>query len=165
MFKCNRAVAALIFLLAGLQSSLAADVNPILGMWKLLSYEVEPVATGQREFTPNMGKSPTGNLLFTADGRMMVVITGEGRKPAMTDQDKVWLYGSLVAYTGTYRVEGNQWFTKVEVSANPAWVGGEQARFFKVDSDRLQESTAPIQWALHPEKGIVRFILTYERVK
>ena len=100
MFKCNRAVAALIFLLAGLQSSLAADVSPILGMWKLLSYEVEPVATGQREFTPNMGKSPTGNLLFTADGRMMVVITGEGRKPAMTDQDKVWLYGSLVAYTG-----------------------------------------------------------------
>ena len=97
-------------------------------MWKLLSYEVEPVATGQREFTPNMGKSPTGNLLFTVNGRMMVVITGEGRKPAMTDQDKVWLYGSLVAYAGTYRVEGNQWFTKVEVSANPAWVGGGQAR-------------------------------------
>jgi hypothetical protein len=165
MLKRSDAIAALIFLLAGMSPSFAADSGPILGVWKLLSYEVELLATGQREFTPNMGKNPTGNILFTADGRMMVVITGEGRKPATSDQDRAGLYTSVVAYTGTYRVKGNQWFTKVEVSANPAWVGMEQARFFKVEGDRLQEMTPPMQWALHPEKGMVRFILTYERAK
>ena len=34
----------------------------------------------------------------------------------------------MVAYTGTYRVEGNKWITKVDVAANPALLGTEQAR-------------------------------------
>ena len=71
----------------------------------------------------------------------------------------------MVAYTGIYRVEGDKWITKVDVAANPAWVGTEQTRFFRVDGDRLQEMTPVMQWAARPEKGMVRFILTYEREK
>ncbi len=165
MISNRNALAAAALLAIGIQPSLAADPVPVLGFWKLQSYEVESIATGQREFTTNMGQKPSGTILFTECGRMMVVITGEGRKPAASDQDRAGLFTSLVAYTGTYRVQGNQWFTKVETSANPAWVGTEQARFFKVEGDRLQESTAPMQWALHPEMGTVRFVLTYERMK
>ena len=36
---------------------------------------------------------------------------------------------------------------------------------FRVDGDRFQESTAVMQWAARPEKGMVRFILMYEREK
>jgi hypothetical protein len=96
---------------------------------------------------------------------MMVVLTGEGRKAPSTDQDRADLLKSLVAYTGMYRIEGDKWITKVDVSANPAWVGTEQTRFFRVDGERLQESTAVMQWPARPEKGMVRFILTWERAK
>ena len=75
------------------------------------------------------------------------------------------LFKSLIAYAGIYRVEGDKWVTKADVAANPMWVGTEQARFFRVDADRLQESTAFMQWVVRPQKGMVRFILTYERTK
>jgi len=48
--------------------------------------------------------------------------TAEGRKAPNTDQDRADLK-SMVAYTGMYRIEGDKWITKVDVSGNPAWVG------------------------------------------
>jgi len=96
---------------------------------------------------------------------MGMIITDEGRKPAATDQDRVDLFKSLVAYTGLYRVEGDKWITKVDVSANPAWVGTEQTRSFKIDGNRLQESTALMPFAAKPEKGMVRYVITYEKAK
>ena len=79
---------------------------------------------------------------------MAVVITGDGRKPPTTDEDRAGLFKSLVAYTGPYRVDGEKWITTVEVSMNPAWVGTEQARAFVITGDRLQEMTA---WAARPD--------------
>jgi hypothetical protein len=64
-----------------------------------------------------------------------------------------------------YRVDGDKWITKVDVSANPAWVGTEQTRFSKIDGTRLQESTALMQFAAQPDKGMVRYVITYERAK
>jgi len=81
---------------------------------------------------------------------------------AATDQDRAGLFSSLVAYTGRYRIDGDKWITRVDVSANPAWVDTEQTRSFRIDGDRLQEST---QWAARPEKGMARGVLTYERAK
>ena len=153
----------LLLVFAVTQSTLAQDRAKVLGIWGLVSYEVESQATGQRE--PVLGNNPTGYIIFTPEGRMMVVLTGEGRKAPNTDQDRADLLKSLVAYTGMYRIEGDKWITKVDVSANPAWVGDEQTRFFRVDGGRLQESTAFMQWAVRPEKGMVRFILTWERAK
>jgi hypothetical protein len=158
-----RWVVIAVLLVVAVQPSFAEDRAPILGIWRLVSYEVESQATGERE--PVLGKTPTGNILFTPEGRMMVVLTGEGRKAPNTDQDRADLFKSMLAYTGMYRVEGDKWITKVDVSGNPALVGTEQTRYFRVDGDRLQESTPLTQWAAHPEKGMVRFILTYERVK
>jgi hypothetical protein len=155
-------VAVLVLFYFAVQPSMA-DEAKIHGIWKLVSYEVETQATGERE--PVLGKNPSGNIIFTPEKRMMVVLTGEGRKAATTDQDRADLFKSMVAYTGMYRVEGDKWITKVDVSGNPAWVGTEQTRFFKLDGDRLQENTQVMQWGARPEKGMVRFILTWERVK
>ena len=162
MFRLKWLGILVLFLIA-VQPSFADDRGKILGIWRLVSYEVESQATRERE--PVVGKNPTGYILFTPEGRMMVVNTGEGRKPASTDQDRAELFKSLVAYTGMYRVEGDKWITKVDVAANPAWVGTEQTRFFRVDGHRLQESTPEMKWAARPEKGTVRFILMYERAK
>jgi hypothetical protein len=36
------------------------------------------------------------------------------------------LFTTLIAYAGTYRLEGDKWTTKVEVAWIPEWVGTEQ---------------------------------------
>jgi hypothetical protein len=74
----------------------------------------------------------------------------------------VGLFNSMVAYTGSYRVDGDKWVTRVDVSANPAWVGTEQTRSFRVTGDRLQEMTA---WAPRPDNSVARAVITYERAK
>jgi hypothetical protein len=137
--------------------------SEIIGIWKLVSYVKETISTGEREAV--LGKNPTGYIIFTPEGRMMVMHTGEGRKAANTDQERADLFKSLIAYTGMYRIEGDKWISKVDVAANPAWVGTEQTRIFRVDGDCLQESTPVMQWAIRPEKEMVRFIIIYERAK
>lgn len=147
-------------LLASMAVSFAADKDPLVGSWRLVSFEREYQATGEREYP--MGKSPTGYIHFLPEGRMTVLITAEGRKAATTDPDRAALFSSLVAYTGTYRVDADKWVTAVEVSANPAWVGTEQTRSFRVSGDRLQEMTA---WAARPDSRMARAQITYERAK
>jgi hypothetical protein len=149
-----------VWVLAIVQPCFADDRAPIVGIWRLVSFEREYQVTGEREYP--MGKTPTGYILFLPEGRMAVVIMGEGRKAPSTDQDRAGLYNSLVAYTGRYRVNGDKWITTVDVSANPAWVGTEQTRSFRVIGDQLQEMTA---WAARPNNRMARAVLTYERAK
>jgi hypothetical protein len=71
----------------------------------------------------------------------------------------------LVAYTGKYRLEGDKWITSVDVAWNPAWVGTEQSRNFKVEGNRLKVLTP---WRIMPnwaDKGMTRSINTFELVK
>jgi len=162
MFRFKWLVVLLLFVIT-VQPSFADDRILLHGVWKLVSYEVEIQATSQKE--PLMGKHPTGYAIFTPEGRAMFVVTGEGRKPARTVEDRADLLSSLVAYTGPYRIEGDKWITKVEVAWNPEWVGTEQTRFFKVDGDRLQVLSTWRVMPNWPEKGMTRSILTLERAK
>lgn len=157
IFRCFLVAAAL---LATMASSFAAGDDVLVGSWRLVSFEREYQAGGEREYP--MGKAPTGYILFNPAGSMAVVITSEGRKGLATDQERSDLFKSMVAYAGPYRVEGDKWLTKVEVSWHPAWVGTEQARSFQIAGDRLQEMTA---WAERPDKRMARALITYERVK
>jgi len=147
-------------LLAATAASFAADRDVLVGNWRLVSFEREYQATGEREYP--MGKTPTGYILFHPTGSMAVVITAEGRKAATTDQERAGLFNSMVAYTGPYRVDGDKWITKVDVSWLPPWVGTEQTRSFRVTGDQLQEMTA---WAPRPDSRMARAVITYERVK
>jgi hypothetical protein len=99
------------------QPSFAAESDKIHGIWKLVSYEVEVQATGQ--IGPVMGENPTGHAAFLPEGRVFFVLTGEARKPGKTDKERADLLSTLVAYTGTYRIEGDTWITKVDVAWNP----------------------------------------------
>ena len=138
----------------------SGDRAPLVGMWRLREFAREYQATGEREYP--MGSAPTGYILFLPEGRMAVVITGEGRKAPTTDQDRAGLFNTLVAYTGPYRVDGATWITMVEVSMNPAWVGTEQTRAFEISGDYLQETTA---WAARPDNRMARAVITYQRMK
>ena len=156
-------IAALIVFIAALQPCFANDNAKIQGAWKLVSYEVEVQSSGEIMFP--MGKAPTGYVMFSPESRVWFVFTGDGRKPAKTAEEKAALLDSLIAYTGTYRLEGDKWITSVDVAWNPAWVGTEQTRPFKIEGNRLQVLTP---WRVMPnwaEKGMTRSIITFERNK
>ena len=145
------------------QPSFAADNNKIVGIWKLVSYEVEVQATGQKG--PVMGDHPTGYVTFTPEGRVFFVLTGETRKPAKTDKERAELLSTLVAYSGTYSVEGDRWTTNVEVAWNPEWVGTKQVRNFTLGGERLVVLTP---WRIMPnwaDKGMTRSVVTFDKSK
>jgi hypothetical protein len=156
-------IGALLFFVLAVQPAFADNAPAVQGLWKLISYEVESQATGQKDMV--MGKNPTGYVIFTPEGRVFFTFTGDDRKPGKTDKEKADLLSSLVAYTGTYRIEGDKWITKVEVAWNPEWVGTEQTRNFTIDGDRLQILTP---WRIMPnwaDKGMSRSIVTLLRSK
>lgn len=156
-------LALLISFLFIVQPSFADDRAKVVGLWKTISFESEFQATGERETV--LGKNPTGYIMFTPEGRMWSIVTGEKREAPKTDQDRVALFKTMFASTGIYRVEGDNLITKVDVSWNPAWLGTEQVRFFKIDGDRLQHISAWMPAVTKPERGMARGILTLERVK
>lgn len=156
-------LALLALLMLAVPPCFADDRTPIQGVWKLVSYDVEVQETGEK--FPPMGKNPTGYVIFTPEARVWFVLTGDGRKPAKTAEEKAELLDSLVAYTGTYRLEGDKWITSVEVAWNPAWVGTEQSRSFKVEGDLLHVLTP---WRIMPNwagKGMTRSIITFGRAQ
>jgi len=153
----------LVLLVIAAQPVFSDEGSQVHGLWKLISYEVEVQATGQKDFV--MGQNPTGYVMFTPEGRVFFMFTGEGRKPGKTAQERSDLLSTLVAYTGTYRIEGDKWITKVEVAWNPEWVGTEQTRFFKIEGNRLTITTPWRIMPNWPEKGMQRSIVTLERAK
>lgn len=133
--------------------------SPLIGTWRLVSFEGE--VQGSTDKVYSMGRAPVGYLSFIPGGRMAVVITAEGRKAGASEQERAALYSSLIAYAGGFRIEGDKWVVSVEASANPAWVGTEQPRSFKVTGSSLQEVTP---WFPRPDKSVIRFVNTWERV-
>jgi hypothetical protein len=156
---------ALAILLAGAvtRSSFGEEDSRIVGTWRLLSYVIEVQATGEK--LPVMGEKPSGYVTFLPGGRVFFMLTGDGRKPARTDHERAELLDTLVAYTGTYSVEGGTWTTSVDVAWNPEWVGTRQVRSFKLEGDRLDVLTP---WRTMPnwsDKGMTRSIVSFERSK
>jgi hypothetical protein len=84
-------------------SSLGAEPS-VVGTWKQVSYFTEELATGKR--IALLGEHPKGYLIYTSEGRVMVLGTSEGRSPAKTDEDRLNLFKSLVAYSGAIRSKG-----------------------------------------------------------
>jgi hypothetical protein len=133
---------ALAFALSS--STAAAESNSIVGTWKVQSFVREVVATGERQ--NEFGEKPNGYIIYQPDGRMFFMLVSDNRaKPTgtpPTDEDKVRLFGTLIAYSGTYVVEGDKATHTVDLSWNQTWTGGEQVRFFKRDGTTLTITTA-----------------------
>lgn len=113
----------------------------LVGTWRLLSWNIEVVESGG--MLQQFGDNPPGYIHFTSDGRLFAVLTASDRKPVETEFDQIAAFGSLIAYTGQYCIEGNRLVTKVDVSADPAAVGTELVGFYKLNGNRLEITTAP----------------------
>ena len=142
----------------------AASEDSIVGIWKIQSFVREVVGTGQRynEF----GERPDGYISYLPDGRMHAMLVADNRvKPTgalPTDEEKAKLFGTMIAYAGTYRIDGEKVIHDVQVSWNQLWTGSQQVRFFKAESDTLTITTAV---AKSPRDGLEgRTIVVFKKV-
>ena len=98
-------------------------------------------------------------LVGSWNGRAMALTTPENRAAGDSDAHRAALHKSMLAYTGRYRVEGDEFVTTVDVSWNEAWNGTEQRRKFRLEGDMLKIETAPAPSLLFPGKVDYRQIV------
>ncbi|HET6467787.1 MAG TPA: lipocalin-like domain-containing protein [Geminicoccaceae bacterium] len=134
----------------------------LVGTWRLESFLLEDART--RERRPVLGEHPEGYLVFTPEGRVISVITAEGRPVPKSDADRADAFRSMLAYAGRWRVDGDRFVAEVEVAWDETLVGTEQVRFFTIDGDRLSIETAP-QLTVAGAGGDARGIVTWQRAR
>lgn len=121
------------------------DRRALLGTWKMVSWQREIQATGER--VDALGPDPVGYISYAPDGRFFAIVVRKDRPvPATlppTDEDKLLLFGSKLAYAGTYTVDEEKAVHHVDASWNQAWTGTDLVRFYKLEGDDLTISGAP----------------------
>jgi hypothetical protein len=154
---CKTIAAGVVGVVLALSMAAAAEQrNPLIGNWMLVSWQViAEDGTPQDVF----GASPKGYLVLTPEGRSIVVTTAAGRKGGMDGATRAALHKSMLAYSGRYRVEGNDFITTVEVSWNEEWNGTEQRRHYRIDGDMLFIESAPAPSIVFPGKKDFRRIV------
>ena len=126
-------IAAPIWLLLSVVAQ-AAD-SPVIGTWRLQSYVREVSATGERYNL--FGDKPDGYLSYAPDGRMYAILINTDRvtprDAVPSDEEKIKLFGTLLAYAGTYTVDPDKVVHHLDISWNQAWTGTDQVRFYKLE--------------------------------
>lgn len=151
------ALAALAFAVALPIPAVGAERDnaaSLFGSWRLVSFELRIVgedAPPREVFGPH----PFGRVVFTPDHHMAAFISRPDRKPPADQAEAAALLSSMLAYTGTFRVEGDKFITSVDGAWNEYNRGTEQVRFFVLDGDNLSIRTAEQASALFPGKRAV----------
>lgn len=143
------------------QTALANDNAKLVGIWKLVSWNIE-FQSGEPA-RPYPGGKWIGYTIFTPEGRTMSVWEAEGRKPPNTDEDRAALLRSMNAITGTYRYEGGTGVVEIDVAGNPA-SRGKQTRGYKLDGNSLEVTTP---WAPNSSitgSPVTRSAIRFERL-
>jgi hypothetical protein len=117
----------------------------LFGSWRLRKCQIEFVETRQR--IDLYGARASGRLIFGRDQRMMVLLIDPERQAA-GDTD------ALMAYSGQFRIEGEDRFvTDVDIAWNAEWLGG-QPRFFSIRDDQLEISTPRQVHPAYPDREV-----------
>ncbi len=139
----------------------AAKSDALIGTWKLVSWQV----IVENEAPQNVfGSHPKGYLVLTREGRSIVLTTADNRRGGMGEAERAALHKSMLAYSGKYRIEGNDFITLVDVSWNEDWNGTEQRRHFRIQGDKLFIESEPAPSIVFPGKTDFRRIV-WEREK
>ncbi|HUZ90132.1 MAG TPA: lipocalin-like domain-containing protein [Candidatus Acidoferrales bacterium] len=123
--------------------------NPLVGVWKLLSYEARDLDDGTT--TALYGDRPSGYITYGSTGYMSVVFMAGDRSPieggdvqgGPTEQ-RLQAMDTFNAYSGTYDYDGQSVRHHVEVAMFPNWVGSTQLRQVDLTENRLTLSSPPM---------------------
>ncbi len=117
----------------------------LVGTWRLVSCEHRR-ADGTIEYP--FGAAPSGRLVYTPEGRMIVLITDPGRPLARSpqffeaqDAELAPAAKGCVAYSGLWRLRGGKVVHEVEQSLFPNWTGHALVRMADLKDGRLTLST------------------------
>jgi hypothetical protein len=146
------------------QAQVQAPGSSIVGVWKLTSFVRKEV--GSDKATPPFGENPSGYRVHTHGGHAFYMFVDASRKaPAgsVTDADRVDLYKTMTAATGTYTVDGDKLVFRAEVSSGQAMTGKSLTYRFQIAGRTLTMTTDPSRSA--PGGPEVFFVTTYERVE
>ena len=108
-----------------------AALPSLVGTWKMASCHRELIATG--ESIDYFGPNPVGYVSYQSDGRMTALVLGDepitpkGSVP--TDEEKIALFDSMVAYAGTYTFDDEKIVHHIDASWNHTWTGTDLVRF------------------------------------
>jgi len=124
----------------------AFEASDLYGTWQLVTATRVIVATGER--TNAFGPAPQGYLTYGQDGRMSAIIVDTTRrKPAdraiITDGERVALHKTMLAYAGTFSVEGSTVHHCVDISWNENYTGTNLVRHVRLEGDTLYLTTEP----------------------
>jgi lipocalin-like protein len=118
--------------------------NIWLGTWRMRSWTYEIVSSGERRDA--LGADPHGWIIYSPE-RVMVLVLKRNRKkpvgPLPTPEEKLALYDTMFAYSGTYTVKSDRVIHHLDMSWNEAWTGTEQVRFCSIEGDILTYTSAP----------------------
>ena len=146
-----RRISALLVSVLSLVCSSAANAqckDSVVGTWKLVSVTS---TTGKGVVdTAALGRSPSGLLTYTPDGRMMAIISDDGRKPlSVADrvsapaEERAQAYSSFIAYAGRYTYTCDKVVHHIEVASLQNWVNTDQTRFVTLQGNRLIVRNTP----------------------
>lgn len=125
--------------------------HELIGTWTLRSF-VAIGSNGERREV--WGEQPAGQLVYTSDGHMAVVMTRPDRArfvsadPFGGTLDEVkQAFEGMEAYAGTYHVDGDSGAVihQTNISRLPNWEGGSQVRYASLNADELTLRTPPVR--------------------
>jgi lipocalin-like protein len=136
----------------------------LLGTWKMLAWRRQVVATG--EVSDALGPEPRGFITYTADARVTVLVVKRDRPMPSnltpTPAEKIALYDSLFAYSGTYSVDAEQVTHHIDTSWNEAWNGTHQVRYCTIEGNRLTYRSPPAKDPMDGQE--CRYTVEFEKV-
>ena len=143
-------------------------IERLIGTWKLVSVKARDLDSGEERDA--WGPNPVGYINYAPDGRMMVINARSGRaKPkgaAPTPQEAADLFQGMLAYAGSYTVNGNEVTHHVDISWNEAWTGarhGARRGRSTATASRVHLSTRPTPDPVNGRMSVRT--MTWEKLK
>src|SRR5262249_1216855 len=82
--------------------------------------------------------------------------------PPFSDSDRAELHKGIIAYAGTYSVDGDKVTHHVVASWRPDWIGSDHVRYIELNGKNLTIKSAP---ETDPTGKQIVVTLTFERVE
>ena len=141
---------------------LPAGEASLIGVWELASIDTE--FRDDRTRRPACLSVPSACIMFTAQGRLLAMLTRSSRAQWGAERESEALFRGAFAYSGRYRLEAERWVTRVDRTWSDAWTDAVQAHWYQLDGDQLTVST---RWLLgdKADDRMQRMLFGFNRIK